>query len=218
MVCITSTFLRIIAFVKLRDRSLDPYTPPIFWLQMTRGAVNVFEVAYKWIEKDEESTAFRLTKRVPFIFDEEAKFAVSNRQGLIHLLQRDEEDIAGENWLPTDQEAYESTVSYIGGVRIAMEGSEMSQEIFRRLVLFPYLIQSRFIDLVKELRPRALVVLAHYFALLASFRYVWWIGTVGCREVQALATALSDKWYDLMSWPIRFTKDQALHTRSSRPL
>ena len=206
-VCITSSIIRIIAFVKLRDRCLDPYTPPVLWMQMTRGAVDVFEAAWKWVEKDEDSTTFRLTKRMPFVFDEAAKFAVSNRQGLLSLLQRDEEDVEKERWHADDQEAYETTISYIGGVRIALKGPETSGEICRRLILFPYLIRRRFIDLVKDQQPRALAVLAHYFALLASFRDVWWIGVTGRREVQALATVLSGKWYNLMSWPLSVTEE-----------
>ena len=136
---------------------------------------------------------------MPVPFDDEAKFGVSNRQGLLHLLQRDEEDIAKERWLTEDQEAYETTISYIGGIWIAMKGSEPLTEICRNLMLFPFVVQSQFIDLIKDQQPRALAVLAHYFALLASFRSVWWIGDTGRREVQALTTVLSGKWHDLMS-------------------
>jgi hypothetical protein len=210
-VCITSTILRVTAFVMLRDRSLNPYTPPVPWLQMTRGAMDVFKASWKWISNDEHSIASRLTKRMPVVFDDEAKFGVSNRQGLLHLLQRDEEDVAKERWHTTDQEAYETTISYIGGIWIAMKGSELPAEICRRLILFPFIVQSRFIDLIKDQQPRALAVLAHYFALLASFRSVWWIGDTGRREVQALVTILPGKWHDLMSWPLNVMEERTLH-------
>ena len=79
-----------------------------------------------------------------------------------------------------------------------MKGSEPLTEICRNLMLFPFVVQSQFIDLIKDQQPRALAVLAHYFALLASFRSVWWIGDTGRKEVQALTTVLSD----LVSWPL----------------
>ena len=110
-----------------------------------------------------------------------------------------------------DQEAYEITVSYIGGIWIAMKGPETSAEIGRRLILFPFVVQSQFIDLIEDQQPRALAVLAHYFALLASFRSVWWIGDTGRREVQALNTVLSGKWHDLMSRPLNIIGEQTLH-------
>ena len=206
-VCITSTMLRLIALVMLRDRSLNPYIPPVSWLQMTKGAMDVFKAAHKWMRKNEDSIAFRLTKRMPVVFDDEAKFGVSNRQELLHLLHRDEEDIANERWDPKDQEAYETTISYIGGIWILMKGPETVGEICRRLALFPSFIQSRFIDLIKDQQPRALAVLAHYFALLASFRNVWWIGDTGRREVQALSTVLSGKWNHLMNWPLKVMEE-----------
>ena len=65
----------------LRDRSLNPYTPPVLWLQMTRGAMDVFKAARKWMVKIEDSIASRLTKRKPVLFDDKAKFGVSNRRG-----------------------------------------------------------------------------------------------------------------------------------------
>lgn len=140
---------------------------------------------------------------MPVRFDDEATFGVSNRQGLLHLLQRDEEDVAKERWHTKDQQAYETTVSYIGDIWIAMKGSEPSAETCRSLILFPFIVQSRFIDLIKDQPPRALAVLAHYFALLASFRRVWWIGDTERREVQAFIAVLSGKWHDLMSWPLK---------------
>jgi hypothetical protein len=57
------------------------------------------------------------------VFDDEAKFGAGNCQGLLHLLQRDEEDAAKERWHARDQEAYETTISYIGGIWDSYEGS-----------------------------------------------------------------------------------------------
>jgi hypothetical protein len=115
-VCITSSILRVTTFVMLRDRSLNSYTLPVSWLQMTRGAVDVFKASWKWIANDEHSIASRLAKRMPVLFDDEAKFGVGYRQGLLHLLQRKDEDVVKERWHAKDQEAYETTVSYIGGI------------------------------------------------------------------------------------------------------
>jgi hypothetical protein len=100
--------MKLSSIVMLRDRSLNPYTPPVSWLQMTRGAVDVFKTSWKWIANDEHLIASRLAKRMPVLFDDGAKFGVSNRQGLLHPLQRDEEDIVKERWHAKDQEAYET--------------------------------------------------------------------------------------------------------------
>ena len=70
---------------------------------------------------------------MPVLFGDEAKFGVNNRQGLLRLLRRDGEDVAKERWHTKDQEAYETIISYIGGIWIAMKASEPSAEICRNL-------------------------------------------------------------------------------------
>jgi SpoVK/Ycf46/Vps4 family AAA+-type ATPase len=63
---------------------------------MTRGAIDVFKASSKWIANYERSISSRPAKRMPVLFDDEAKFGVSNRQGLLRLLRRDGEDVAKE--------------------------------------------------------------------------------------------------------------------------
>lgn len=202
-VLLTSSLLRVTAFAMLRERALTPYTPPVQWFEMTRGAMNLFKESWKWVEKDEKSMAFRLTKRMPIVFDEEGKFAASNREGLEHLLYRDEVDIAHEEWSPDVVEAYETTVSYIGCILIAKKKGESAAEIRRRLIIFSYIVRSRYIELVKEAQPRALAILAHYFAILDQYRSIWWMGRSGSREVHALNEELTGKWSKLMQWPMQ---------------
>jgi hypothetical protein len=207
-VLLTSTLLRITAFVMLQKRSLSPYEPPPQWLEMTRGAINLFKASWDFIGKDENSMGFKLTKRMPIIWDEEAKFAASNREGFEYLLHRDEVDVAQEEWPPEVVEAYETTVSYIGCVLIAMKNGEPTNEICRRLIIFPYIVRSKYIELVKEAQPRALAILAHYFAILDQWPDVWWLGRSGSREVYALNEILTGKWSELMKWPMQRVSEQ----------
>jgi len=199
-ICLTSSLLRVGAFVMLQDRPLNPYEPPMQWLNMTSGAVSVFKETWKWIGDDPNSIASRLVKRMPIILDDEAKFGEKNRQGLLHLLRPSQ---SLEHWDADIQDAYESTISYIGGVMIAIAAQEAPVEICRRLIVFPMLIKRGFIDLVEQQQPRALVILAHYFALCTMFKNIWWISDLGPREVRGIQTVLSDEWQDLMSLPLQ---------------
>ena len=63
----------------------------------------------------------------------------------------------------------------------------------RRLILFPSLCPPSYIDLVSQSRPRALVILAQYFALLAEFGDVWWVGKLMGREVRGVLDYLDDR-------------------------
>lgn len=216
-VLLTSSLLRMTAFAMLRDRPLTPYAPPIQWLEMTRGAMNLFCESWKFMETDESSMASRLTRRMPIVFDEEARFRASNREGLEHLLHRDDDDIANELWPPDVMEAYETTVSYIGCILMAMSDENLLGEARRRMAIFPFIVRGRYIDLVKEAQPRALVVLAHYFALVEKFSSTWWIGRSGTQEVHALEEILQGKWHDLLAWPLQQVSEQVLISPMTQP-
>ena len=201
--CLTSSLIRVAAFANLQERPLDPYTPPVQWLEMTRGAGNIFKEAWQFIGDNESSLAFQAINGTPVLKSPEALFEECNRQDLLHLLHNNRDDHAPEFWNADIEEAYASTLSYLGSVQSLIGGGEEPPTVCRVLMLFPYTVKQGFIDLVKEQRPRALVILAHYFGLLARFKYNWFIGNTGPREIRAIQTALTEEWQDLMAWPLQ---------------
>ena len=68
---------------------------------------------------------------------------------------------------PEARDAYNKTVSYIGIIHLAITAGEHDMEVCRRLIAFAVLIPDKMIELIEEKRPRALVILAHYFAVSA---------------------------------------------------
>ena len=209
--CLTSSIIRCVAFAILQERPRVPYTSPMQWLQMTRGTGNVIKEAWSFIEDDDSSAAFRLVKRTPIIKDPEELFQEGSRQNLLHLLYWTRSEHTLEAWSAEIEEAYSSTVSYIGSVQSLIENSENLKTVCRILLMFPYLIQKGFIDLVQEQRPRALVILAHYFGLLTRFKYVWFIGDAGSREIRAIQAVLPEEWQDLMAWPLQTLGEESQH-------
>ena len=208
--CLTSSLMRVAAFAPLQERPLVPYAPPMQWLQMTRGAANVFKESWQFIQDDETSIALRAVNQAAYLKDPEVFFQERSRRDLLHLLNIHRGAQAGEPaWSPDVEEAYASTLSYIGTVQSLVEGGEERQTVHRILLLFPYIVRKAFIDLVEQRRPRALVILAHYFALLTRFKDVWFIGDAGAREVLAILTDLPAEWRDLMAWPLRMVTEQS---------
>ena len=208
--CLTSSIIRIYAFAALQERPLTTYAPPAQFLYMTSGALMVFHEAWNFVGDDESSTVLRYVKNMTIWSEGKASFGESwkvpfhecNGLDLSHLLQTNEIEDPPELWDPRTRESYQSAVNYIGSVQLAIAAGEAGQHILRRLLVFPVLIPRRFIDLVVERQPRALVMLAHYFALVARFKYLWWIGDAGRREVRGIQTALSAEWGGVMSWPL----------------
>jgi hypothetical protein len=203
VVCLTAALIRLGSFAILPDRTLHPYSPPSQWMAMNQGTGAVHAATWHWVGDDPTSIAYRsVVRKAPNLTDWPVLFAPGNRESLLHLLTNPP-SVPPEPWTPEIQEAYEKTLSFIGAVQLALDaGIEGPPEILRRCMGFPGLIPKVFFDMVEERRPRALVIMAYYFAYLARFRESWWIGDAGIREVRAIAGALGPEWMEMMSWPL----------------
>ena len=206
IVCLTSSLFRVCSFTLLQERPRVPYEPPVEWLMMNASTSAVVRAAYKLVGQDTQSVAYRMLHTSPIINNLEERFGEARRRGLEHIIAREPlgRD-ADEPWDDEIQDAYETTLSYLGGaVEAARAGEE--HEVCRRLIIFPMLVKGRFIELVQEGHTRAIVLLSFYFALLSRYRHIWWIGDAGTQEVRAMAAALTGDWLAMIRWPLEVVK------------
>ena len=68
-----------------------------------------------------------------------------------------------------------------------MQKSYLFGRIRRRLVLFPTRVDQCLSYPVGKAKPRALVILAHYFALFGILKLFRFVGNTGLPEVRAIA-------------------------------
>ncbi|KAF4462932.1 c6 zinc finger domain [Fusarium albosuccineum] len=202
--CFVSVLLTMDAFASLRSRPLEPYEPPLHWLQMSRGLAGVFKQALRLLKNHPDATMRPLVDTTLLYVKPDVVFCKTNREGLEHLLEFQEGEIEGED----DVNAYQKLVSFIGSVILARRAGEDPKMISRRLTSFAVLVPPRFIGLLRLQRPRALILLAHYFALANCIAYTWWIGPSPGREVRAIQAQLGDEWQALMSWPMKELENQ----------
>lgn len=208
----TAHLMRLIAFVVLSERTLEPYAPPLEWLRITRSHAWLLRASWDLVDGDSTTQTARLIRSTPVVWDYDEREGANNRKGLEHILlvRHDESGYSDDDpsaWSKSDRHAYETALSYIGGIWQAIKRKDQLGSIGRRLVLFPLFVKQRFIELVGQNRPRALVILARYFALITTLKSFWFIGHTGRREVRAIAANLPPHWQDLMEWPLQ-TVDQ----------
>lgn len=206
--CLTSSLLRVHGFVRLQDRPLEPYTPPIEWLRMT-GASNVtFRRAYALSKVHPDSIGLQMMSSVSYLIEERRKDEYSS--DLTHLLQRQEAHELDEPWSDEIVDAYKMAVNCVGIAWKSINSYDSPGTLCRRLIVFPMMVDKRFLDLVEERRPRALVILAHYFALLNTLSRFWWLGTAGSREVLAIEAEVSKEWRSHLRLPLAILKDPSI--------
>lgn len=126
-------------------------------------------------------------------------FADSNRESLQSILSQ---DIPGEKLDKVTEATYEKALNYIGGIKIEIGRCEHPLATLRRMMAFPFLVPKEFVDFVDQQCPRALVILAHFFALAANMNDIWWIGDTVQREVDGIRKVLPMEWQAMMQAPL----------------
>ncbi|KAI1384757.1 C6 finger domain-containing protein [Hypoxylon trugodes] len=199
LVCLTSCLMRIIALVQLQGRSRQPWQ----WLALAQTSTSTFIDALDRVGPDPNSAAYKLIQGTAHLH---VRGKLPNRkmyQRLQYLMERPEKLRATEHWDSEIQVAYERVLEYICTALGLMDKEGPSGNVFRMLLIFPMLVDRRFVELVQTEVPRARVILAHYFALLVQFDHIWWIGDVGANEVRTVASEVPDEWQGMLVWPLK---------------
>lgn len=211
--CFASMALTVDAFASLLERQLEPYEPPLPWLHMSRGLSSVFGVAMNLVKDYPDAIIHHLFgTTVARGMADKATFE-ANLEGFRHLLEPRDEVLNEE-----DLEAYKNVVSYIGSVKNAHAAGEHPKTICRRLTAWATMSPARYIELLGLRRPRALVLLAHFFGLACYVNQFWWIGWTPVREIRAIEANLSPVWMDLLAWPLQAALERASTSPYASPL
>jgi hypothetical protein len=192
------------ALIMLQERSLEPYEPPIEWLEVGRGAFAVLPD----IEKVDEHRGLKiLIETTEPIWSASAKLDPIIDADLAAVLSQ--EIPSTDDWTDIDTvEAYETALSYIGSFRQATMVVGTAADVFLRWIfMFPFMVPRKFTDFILEARPRALVTLANFFAVLGRTKALEFLGEIGDRtiarrEVHAIRDCLSPEWHLYLVWPL----------------
>jgi len=198
----TSLLILINSFAMLHERSHQPYVAPMPWLEMGKGAGSIINFLLTANKSTHATRVDKVVRSVPYIWDDPTVPSEPNRIDFMGVLTQSL--ASDDNWDDETRMAYEVTLSYIGSLNKSIKDGEPPFAICKRVICFPMYIPLRFIDFVQEQRPRALVVLAHYFAVVAQVKMplVWWIGDAPPREIKGIQTVLPQEWQGQMMWPL----------------
>lgn len=197
------------AFSMLRERSLDPYTPPMAWLEMGYGAGVVMRQAAEFLSE----TSLSKTKEIiettlPIHQNFEPQTMGEEVLRPYEALLKHLNDNAEESMDAGEPEACVQAVKTVAALRRAFQTGEPEYVHLRRICMFPFMLKGKFIELVRERRPAALVVLAHFFAAIANTQALAYLGNTGDglttsgREVTAIRRHVPESWHGLLVWPM----------------
>lgn len=232
-VCFASLIILIASFAMLKERSLEPYEPPMEWLQLGRGAGTVIWRSVQAVEQADDETASRshllvVSSSYPRFGHDQSYFSPEMRQdfkGVLTQRLTSGDDDWDDDTEGGTRDAYEKALSYVGSIQRAIHNGEPTYAVARRIQVFALLVPPRFLDLVGMQRPRALVILAHFWATVAQVHGIWWLGddttpvspnnrdagigispvagdSTAKREIRAIKGVLPEEWAGTMVWPL----------------
>lgn len=67
-----------------------------------------------------------------------------------------------------------------------------------------------FIELIKEQDPRAMVILAHYYAVMSLIPGRWWLENFAINELMGICRSLQEPYRHLLAWPREVMQSQGI--------
>lgn len=171
------------------------YALPLPWFHAFQGVKTVVATSWQWI---------RSSTIVKTVIDSQPSLhldlnALGPSSFFGHLLDGLDEELAHENphSIQSTTQCYSHAVSVLNWAHKSPYPAAA--------LAFPATVARRFIELVELKRPRALAIIACFFALLKRLDNVWWLHDVAKREVMGLVGLFESGsgWWKHLEWPVR---------------
>ncbi|KAG5982180.1 hypothetical protein E4U55_002222 [Claviceps digitariae] len=97
---------------------------------------------------------------------------------------------------------------YLGSLYQHLRQGGLNPVMKLRIITWFTFLPSNLVDLFREKRERALVILAHYAVFLKFTTSTWWLVGVGDRSLRDICTHLGPAWHPDLDVPLRATTMQ----------
>lgn len=185
----------LIAFQSSASRRFDDsdgsYQLPLAWFHSFQGVKTVVMASWQWLRNSDR--VFSIISAQPALnlnLDDRITFFAPLLEGLEEQAANEPEETRTET-----MRSYQHAVAYLNWAHKKPERG--------RILGFAATVSRRFVDLIAQHDPRALVIIACFFAMTKTVDDVWWLHGVAKREVSGIAGLLPQEWWGKMDWAIR---------------
>jgi Fungal specific transcription factor domain len=190
----------LIAFQASASRRFDEdggYTLPLAWFHSFQGVKTVVMTSWQWL---------RTSDRIYPIINGQPALALNldpeRKSFFAPLLDGMEEQVETlpERQKAETRQAYEHAVAFLNWSH--------QRPIRARILGFAATVSRRFVELLSEQDPRALVIASCFFALTKVVDDVWWLQGIAKKEVNGICSLLPSSWWPRMEWPLRIANHE----------
>ena len=190
----------LIAFQASASRRFDEdggYTLPLAWFHSFQGVKTVVMASWQWS---------RTSGRVYPIISSQPALALNlnpqRKSFFTPLLDGMEEqlEVLPERQKAETRQAYEHSVAFLNWSH--------QLPVRNRILGFAATVSRRFVELLDQHDPRALVIASCFFALTKVVDDVWWLQGIAKKEVNGICSLLPSSWWPRMEWPLRIANHE----------
>jgi len=190
----------LIAFQASASRRFDEdggYTIPLAWFHSFQGVKTVVMASWQWL---------RTSDRIYPIINSQPALSLNldpeRKSFFAPLLEGMEEQLEAlpESQRAETRQAYEHSVAFLN----------WSHQLpaRNRILGFAATVSRRFVELLDQQDPRALVIASCFFALTKVVDDVWWLQGIAKKEVNGICSLLPSSWWPKMEWPLRIANHE----------
>jgi hypothetical protein len=168
------------------------------WVPLIRGVHEILKQAWNWVTQGPLSPLIRQYELSSTNegLDSETEDVLNNLYQLCH-----------NRSLPGSEELSDTAIStaYFSAIvdlRKSFATVNNWEHIIGSIFVWPITASDKFVELLVERRPRALIIFIHYCALFTIVEEFWWTKGSALFELRMCEMCLSDEWKDpWIAWP-----------------
>ncbi|TGO85583.1 hypothetical protein BPOR_0383g00090 [Botrytis porri] len=198
-VCLSTILIGLPAFILLQNSNIGHYTIPSQVFALLRGNVVLFSQTIPMLDPNSQLEALISAKPDMKTSMKDVRDKTYHQPFSELLNWRAPGEVIDEE----SQAAFTFALNYCGRILLGIEGGEDLYELRRVIYAFPTVAPKAFVRQLNEKSNRALVILAHFFALCKAADNVWWMRGIAEREVFGIQSILPENWQWAMAWPVQ---------------
>jgi hypothetical protein len=170
------------------------------WVSLLRGVYTLLKAAGEWMT----NSPMRLILQPSYIDPELARAADPEGSAKLTALSQ-LWDLSLGKFDVNDVEVLDETLALLHEAYGLVALSPSNPEIDMILVVYawPIKVPEAFFVMVKEQKPEALVVLAHYSLLLNKVDQLWYMQGMSRRLLHTIHSKIGKEWESWITWPLQ---------------
>ncbi|TGZ83982.1 hypothetical protein EX30DRAFT_393518 [Ascodesmis nigricans] len=193
---VSSCLVVVYSFVSAK---LDPGPDDIAtWMPLLRGVHSILKQSYVWVTVTGGPLAALIKQ---YIMKHVPELDKDTDRELTELYK-----LCTDRSIPGSEELDETDVSTayfsaIAELRKSYASMNEWENIIGSIFTWPITVSDRYVELLVERRPRALIIFVYYCGLFVGLESFWWSKGSGLFELQRIEKMLGPEWEEWTVWP-----------------